>query len=229
MQVRDVPVGDVVDLGCGDGAVAAALRARFPERRLLGVDASSAMLAKARGYDATTLDDIAEWVPESPPAVIFSNAALHWLPDHATLLPRLAATLGPGGTLAVQMPRQHEAPSHRLAREIAGQLAPTLFSLDAWTPQVGEPAWYYHLLTPLGHVEVWETTYLQHLAPVADGHPVRAFTEATLLLPYAERLGAAYAEFVSVYDAALVDAYPPKADGSVLFPFRRLFLICQTG
>ena len=70
--------------------MAAALRARFPKRRLVGVDASPAMLAQARGYDATAEADIAQWQPDTPPALIFSNAALHWLPDHATLLPRLA-------------------------------------------------------------------------------------------------------------------------------------------
>lgn len=46
-QVPELPPGDVVDLGCGDGAVAEALRARFPDRRLVGVDASPAMLRVA--------------------------------------------------------------------------------------------------------------------------------------------------------------------------------------
>ena len=58
-QVGDVPPGDVVDLGCGDGAAAGALAARFPGRRILGVDSSPAMLDKAAGYAAKVKADIA--------------------------------------------------------------------------------------------------------------------------------------------------------------------------
>ncbi len=226
MQVGVPPAGDVVDLGCGDGAAAASLRGRFPKRRLIGVDASPAMLAQARGYDATVESDIARWAPVAPVGLIFSNAVLHWLPDHAALLPRLAGLLAPGGTLAVQMPRQFAAPSHRLLRETAAALFPDRFDLSGWVPPVGEPAGYHRLLAPLGEVAVWETEYLQHLAPVAEGHPVRAFTASTALRPWVERMTPEeVARFLPAYDAALAAAYPPEADGSVLFPFRRLFLM----
>ena len=122
-QVGDLPPGDIIDLGCGDGAAAAALAGRFPGRRLVGVDASPAMLERASGYDAKVEADIAGWRPETPPALIFSNAVLHWLPDHAALMPRLARFLAPGGVLAVQMPRQQGAPSHRFLRDIAAAMA----------------------------------------------------------------------------------------------------------
>jgi trans-aconitate 2-methyltransferase len=223
-QVQSVPAGDVVDLGCGDGAAVAALRARFPGRRLVGVDASPAMLAQAHGYDALVEADIAAWTPATPPALIFSNAALQWLPDHAALLPRLAGRLAPHGVLAVQMPRQQMAPSHRVMREIAARLFPDRFALTGWRPQVSDPADYVALLAPHGRLDLWETEYHQVLAAVPDGHPVRAFTAATAMRPYVAPLSAAEAAaFTAAYDAALVQAYPPGADGSVLFPFRRLF------
>lgn len=226
-RIGAAPAGDVVDLGCGDGAAAAALRQRFPANRLVGVDASPAMLEKAGGYDAVILGDIAGWEPEAPPAVIFSNAALQWLGGHERLLPRLAGLLAPGGTLAVQMPRQFDNPSHRLAREIAAAAEPERFGIDAWVPPVGEAGGYHRLLQPLGAVDVWETEYVQRLAPVAEGHPVRAFTETTLLRRYAAELRD-YPGFLRAYDAALHAAYPPEADGAVLFPFRRLFLVLTT-
>lgn len=225
MQVGVPPAGGVVDLGCGDGAAAPSLRARFPKRRLVGVDASPAMLAQARGYDATMEADIARWTPAAPVALIYSNAALHWLPDHAALLPRLAGLLAPGGTLAVQMPRQYDAPSHRLLRDTAAALFPDRFDLSGWAPPVHDPATYHRMLAPLGEVTVWETEYYQHLAPEAEGHPVRAFTASTALRPWAERLSPAeLPRFLTAYDAGLAAAYPAEADGSVLFPFRRLFL-----
>ncbi len=227
-QVPDIPAGDVADLGCGDGAAAGPLRERFPGRRLLGVDASHAMLERARGYDATQLADIGHWGPEAPPALILSNAALQWLPGHQTLLPRLAGMLAPGGTLAVQVPRQYDEPSHRLIRRIAGEHFPDRFAEDdeGWLAPVAPPAAYHRLLAPLGALSVWETEYLQPLAPVNEGHPVRAFTQSTALRPFAARMGEGeLEEFLESYDDALSIAYPAEADGTVLFPFRRLFLV----
>ncbi|WP_373354285.1 methyltransferase domain-containing protein [Pseudoroseicyclus sp. CXY001] len=228
MQAGSPGPGDIIDLGCGDGAAAASLRARYPKRRLLGVDASAAMLAKARGYDALIEADIAGWAPESPPGLISSNAALHWLPDHALLLPRLAGLLAPGGTLAVQMPRQFAAPSHQLIRDLAAELFPERFDFDGWEAPVAEPAVYQRLLAPLGEVNLWETEYLQRLAPVPEGHPVQAFTASTALRPVAERLDTGeLTRFTKAYDAALEAAYPREADGGVLFPFRRLFFVLR--
>ena len=222
-QVDGLPEGDVVDLGCGDGAVAGALRARFPGRRLVGVDASPAMLAQARGYDATVCADIAGWRGEGL-ALVFSNAALHWLGDHAGLMPRLAGMLRQGGVLAVQMPRQFLAPSHRFLRDIAGAMFPERFDFAGWQAPVATASEYHALLSGLGTVEAWETDYVQRLEPVADGHPVRRFTESTAMRPFLEKLDGAEAErFVAAYEEALAAAYPVAEDGSVLFPFRRVF------
>ena len=63
--------------------------------------------------------DIRHWTPAEAPELIFSNAALHWLDDHPALFPRLLSLLAPGGVLAVQMPGNFDAPSHRLIRELA--------------------------------------------------------------------------------------------------------------
>lgn len=226
LRLPDAPPGDVVDLGCGDGAVAGPLRQLFPDRRLIGVDSSAAMLAHAQGYDETRLAEIAHWAPERLPAVIFSNAALHWLPHHDALLPHLVGFLAPGGVLAVQMPRQFHAPSHRLLRDIAEGMFPDRFGFGDTGAPVAPPAAYHRLLEPLGEVVIWETEYLQPLAPVAEGHPVRAFTQSTAMRPIAARLGEGeLQEFLAAYDDALSYAYPAEADGTVLFPFRRLFLV----
>ena len=226
LRLGEPPEGDVVDLGCGDGAVAGPLRDLYPDRRLLGVDSSQAMLSHCVGYDETRLADIAHWAPDLPPAVIFSNAALHWLPHHEVLFPHLAGMLVAGGVLAVQMPRQFDAPSHRLMRDLAEGMFPDRFAFADWIAPVAPPAAYHRLLSPLGDVEVWETEYLQPLAPLAEGHPVRAFTQATALRPFAARLGEGeLQEFLDSYDEALGIAYPAEADGTVLFPFRRLFLV----
>ena len=225
MQVPSLPRGDLIDLGCGDGVALAALKSRFPKRRIFGVDSSPAMLAKARGYDALVQADAAVWQPETPPALIFSNAALHWLPDHSSLLPRLARCLLPGGVLAVQMPRPFCAPSDALLREIAAQMFPDRFESTSYRPPVADPATYWRLLETLGEVTLWETEYLQHLAPVADRHPVRGLTESTAMRVFVDKMTAVEAaEFTARYDAALASPSPLQPDGTALIRFRHLFL-----
>jgi len=233
-QVADLPEGDVVDLGCGDGAVAGALRLRFAAarkgagRRLIGVDSSAAMLAEARGYDAVVRADIGRWTPDAPPALIFSNAALHWLADHETLFPRLIGLLAPNGVLAVQMPRQIFAPSHRFLRDIAAAMFPDRFDFTGYHPPVFQASVYYGLLCPLGTVNAWETEYIQHLEPVSEGHPVRAFTASTAMRPIADKLTPAeLAAFLAAYDAALGAAYPLLPDGAALMAFKRVFFTVQ--
>jgi trans-aconitate 2-methyltransferase len=226
-QVGNLPAGDVIDLGCGDGAAAAALTARFG-RRLLGVDASATMLAKAEGYDTKIEADIATWVPDTPPALIFSNAALQWLPDHPHLIPRLAGMLAKGGWLAVQMPMQTMAPSHRFLRDIAASMFPALFDFAGYQPPVQRAEDYCVWLRALGEVNVWESLYVQQLAADASMHPVQAFTRSTAMRPFLDKLTEAEAEaFCARYDAALAAAYPLQADGTVLFPFRRVFFTVQ--
>ncbi len=231
-QVGALPKGDVIDLGCGAGAVGPALRVRWPKfqsKALIGVDTSAAMLAKANElatpcgnalYDGLTQADVTLWAAHTPPALIFSNACLQWLPDHAALMPRLVGMLAPDGVLAVQMPCQYDAPSHALLRDLAGQ--------DDFTAPVADAVTYARMLAPLGEVSVWETEYVQRLDPVAQGHPVRHFTQSTAMRPYVDGLGdAARAAFVATYEDALHGAYPSEPDGSVLFAFKRLFFVVR--
>ena len=56
-RVGALPAGEVIDLGCGNGAAGPALRERFgANRRITGLDASPAMLeAAGRGGSYTAL------------------------------------------------------------------------------------------------------------------------------------------------------------------------------
>ena len=179
-----------------------------------------------RLYQGLTEADIALWAPVTPPALVFSNAALHWLADHAALMPRLAAMLGPGGVLAVQMPRQGEAPSHRLLRDVADRLFPGRVPVR---PAPVLPARdYVALLLRFGEVRAWTTDYVQLLDPVPQGHPVRAFTQSTAMRPFVAGMTPEESRaFVSAYDTALAEAYPALPDGRVLFPFTRVFFILE--
>jgi trans-aconitate 2-methyltransferase len=110
----------VADLGCGPGNSTALLRARWPNAEIDAIDFSPEMLKDARssGVSARFIEaDIAHWVPEAPYDLLYSNAALQWVPGHEALLPRLLSFVRPGGALAIQVPRNFDELCHRLIRE----------------------------------------------------------------------------------------------------------------
>lgn len=224
-SLAPLPEGDVVDLGCGSGSVGPALGQL--RRRLIGVDTSPAMLAQARltgVYKQLIEADLAQWRADAPTALIFANASLHWVRDHDTLLPKLADMLVPGGTLAVQFPHQNNAPSHRLWVSLVDELFPGRFD-HAELTSVKLPAEYHRLLKPLGQVSLWETEYYQELAPDAEGHPVRRFTEGTYARPILAALEPEeQKKLIRTYESVIGKAYPENRRGTVLFPFRRMFL-----
>jgi trans-aconitate 2-methyltransferase len=220
----------VYDLGCGTGNTTAALVARWPDAEVIGVDNSPDMLAGAQKAVPTARfvqADLARWTPKAPPEVIYSNAALQWLDDHAALFPRLLSLLAPGGTLAVQMPRNHQEPSHA-NMEVAARAGPWH---DTLKPQLrlhptAPPEFYYDTLQPRSAtLDIWEQIYLQ----VLEGeNPVHQFTKGSALKPLLDALQGSQREGFEQHYAGLVrKAYPPRADGRTLFPFRRLFMIAQ--
>ncbi|HSV29025.1 MAG TPA: methyltransferase domain-containing protein, partial [Candidatus Omnitrophota bacterium] len=216
----------VADFGCGTGNVTRLLGERWRRARVIGVDSSAEMLAEA-GEGEWVRADIGTWACDRPLDVLFSNAALHWLDDHAVLFPRLMGMLAPGGTLAVQMPRNHGAPSHTCMVEAAqaGQWAGRLAGVLRPNP-VAEPSFYYDVLAPLAaRLDIWETEYLQ----VLDGdNPVVKWTMGTALKPLLDALDEPEkSAFLADYSARIAAAYPKRADGKTLFPFRRLFLVAR--
>jgi trans-aconitate 2-methyltransferase len=216
----------VVDLGCGAGNALPVLAARFPGAAVTGVDGSAAMLAKATGF-ATEQADIATWTPTAPVDVLFSNAALQWLGGHAALFPRLLSHLAPGGVLAVQMPSMHAAPlraeQDRIARE--GPWAAALARVGS-APPILSPGEYHDLLRPrVAALDLWVTEYI-HVLRGED--PVVQWAMGTSLRPFLGALEGAQREgFLDAYRAAMRAAYPPRADGAVLLPFRRLFILAR--
>jgi trans-aconitate 2-methyltransferase len=217
----------VIDLGCGAGNITALLAKRWPAAEILGIDGSEEMLARARNATAASgcrfaRADIAAFAPERPPDVIFSNAALQWLPDHRRLLPRLFSFLAPAGVLAVQM---EGAPFRRLQQEIAreGPWANALAHVGRVLP-ILEPTEYWDLLKPhAAMLELWETIYLH---PLSGPDAALQWAMGTSLRPYLDALAEPQrSEFREAYATALRPHYPKRPDGTTLFPFRRLFLL----
>jgi trans-aconitate 2-methyltransferase len=218
----------VYDLGCGAGNVTRLLADRWPAARITGVDGSAAMLsAAARNAPGVgwVEADLQAWTAPEPVELLFSNAALHWLDDHPALFPRLVRQLAPGGVLAVQMPRNHGAPSHSemVAAAEAGPWRARLRPLLRSAP-VAPPELYYAILAPhASQLEIWQTEYLH----VLEGeNPVVEWTRGSALRPLLEGLDEPdRGAFLADYASRIRAAYRPEADGRTLFPFRRLFLV----
>lgn len=159
--------------------------------------------------------------------VVFSNAALQWLPDHATLFPQLFSHVAPGGALAIQIPSSFDRPAHRLLREMAASI-----NWRKWFPTGRVRTWhahdhefYYDLLAPLAsRVDTWQTEYF-HVMLNADA--VVEWYRGTGMRPYLNAIGedADRAKFAAEYTDKIRSAYKPRPDGRILFPFLRIFVI----
>jgi len=192
----------VVDLGCGTGELTRELHHQLAAEETLGIDSSEAMLLKSAPFRSDGLrferGDIEAFVADRPFDLIFSNAALHWIPDHEGLFTRLVAQLSPHGQLAVQMPANHDHPSHRIAAE----LAPSFGVLPS--ANVLPPERYAALLHRLGfarqHVRL--QVYGHLLPSTAD---VVEWTKGSTLTPYRDALPASqYEEFLARYAERVV-------------------------
>jgi trans-aconitate 2-methyltransferase len=195
---------------------------------VVGVDSSEAMLTEARAQHPDlefVRADIADFRPDAPADVILSNAALHWLSDHARLFPALAACLTSGGALAVQMPHVKSQRSHLLMAESAGA-GPWRAKASAALPRYPDhgAADYHGWLAALCRdVDAWETVYHHALA---GEHAVLEWMKGAALRPVLAALSPAEQDgFLADYRERLLRAYPPRADGITLFPFRRLFIV----
>ena len=220
----------VIDLGCGPGNSTELLVEHFSGATVRGLDSSSDMVEAARKrLPAVPFDtaDIGQWDEPGPFDVIFANAVLQWLPDHATLLPSLVDKLAPGGSLAIQMPDNLHQPSHRLMREIAanGPWATPLAGVADMRTKVEDTSTYYAILkSHCTRVDVWRTTYHHPLAGGAEG--VVEWFKGSALRPFLERLDQAQREqYLERYLQAIEQAYPALDDGTVLLPFPRVFMV----
>ncbi len=230
--LQRVPPGEyrrIYDLGCGTGHLTRILKERFPGSRVTGIDSSPEMLAEARREFpeiSWAQADIAAWRPRDSADLLFSNAALQWLPLRETLLQALLRLLRPGGVLAVQMPRHFESPAHLALKELAQETEWRDKLASHVMPSVPSPEMCWKWLSPTAaKLDIWETIYLQ----VLEGeNPVVHYLRGTALRPFLTALSKEDgARFLSAFAQRTADAYPPEPNGQTLFPFRRLFLVAQ--
>ena len=219
----------IVDLGCGSGNSTAILRKRWPEADISGLDSSAAMLGEAqkkfpslRWIEA----DIGNWRPEGSYDLIFSNAALQWVPNHDELFSNLLSSVNDSGCLAVQVPYHYTSRLHQIIIEVSHD--------SRWTRQLDRarnaltshtPAFYYDLLhSNCSRIDIWQTDYYHIMESPED---ILEWISGTGLRPYLDALNneSERNDFKALILNGYREAYPRRKDGKVLFPFSRLFLL----
>jgi trans-aconitate 2-methyltransferase len=193
----------VADLGCGTGELTRDLHEGLGADETIGIDNSETMLLKAGHFGNEMLrfeqGNIEAFVTDRPFDLIFSNAALHWVPDHEALLGRLTNLLSTRGQVAIQMPDNDEHTSHIVAAEVAGR-----YGIAPRPDYVLEPARYAEVLHRLGYEKQHVRVQIYgHLLPsTAD---VVEWVRGALLTHYESLLPAdRFAEFLAEYRESLL-------------------------
>jgi len=227
----DLSPKEVWDLGCGTGEHAAVLANRHPRAMVHGLDQSEEMLSVARRRTAAVdwrKGDISAWRPDDAPQLVFSNAALQWLPDHAVLFPRIMSAIARRGVFACQIPiSEGEAWSVTLAEaSAAGPWAEKLKQVRQVQPTASAEDYYRWLGPHSSEVDIWTTRYL-HVLEGDD--PVVDWMSGTALRPLVQAIGdpGERDDFLATYRELCAKAFPRQADGTTLFPFPRLFMIAR--
>lgn len=168
----DIVPETILDIGCGPGNSTYCLKKYFPLADILGIDSSDNMLESA-GKAYPELKFAKCLVPDEIENMgkfdlIFSNACLHWIPNHDILLPRLFSKLKCNGALAVQMPLISETMFYHVLDGF--------ISCEKWRKLSNVQV--FHSLTPdetydviskfASEIEMWETTYYHVLSSHDD-------------------------------------------------------------
>ncbi len=219
----------IIDLGCGPGNSTEVLRSRWPSAQVCGLDSSPEMIAAARHAhpEHEWIDGrIEEWCARDLFDLVFSNAALQWTADHAALTRRLLANVARGGALAFQVP----SPAYSHVRSLIEEVARD----GAWVSRMGEalaeltieePDAYYDALAPWADsIDMWETVYYHVMQSPTD---IVDWISSTGLRPFLDALDTQQerSRFTAMLTERVARDYTVRADGQVLFPFRRTFVI----
>lgn len=214
--------GLVYDLGCGPGNLTVDLKQRLGASTAIGVDNSDAMLTKA---DASAGDgvsfekgDLATFTAAPAANLIFSNAALHWVPNHGEVLARWRSQLVEGGQLAVQIPCNDDHPAYPLATRVANE-HPEWFPSGApplATASVLAPEQYATILHGLGATtqHVMLRVYVHEMPSAVN---VADWLQSTTLNPF--KLVAAnpeaFDQFMAAYRSRLPAALDAQSQGQL--------------
>lgn len=224
--------GRIIDIGCGPGNSTAVLKSRWPDSEVLGLDSSETMIKAAKeNYNNIkwlVADASGDLSALGSFDLIFSNAALQWIPDHHLLLPKLFDMLSENGSLAVQVPYIEKMPIHIGLQEMRTSVTWRNYFDKMTTLYRMQPlSFFYDILSRLtNRLDLWQTNYIHYMdSPTA----IVNWFAATGLRPYLDCLPSEElrSSFLRDFENHVREAYIPEWNGTILFPFTRLFFIAE--
>jgi trans-aconitate 2-methyltransferase len=157
--------------------------------------------------------------------IVFSNAAIQWIPNHKHLLEKLFGMLNHNGVLAIQMPYTLHMPIKIAINKTTSEEKWKIYFDDMDSGlEYQDLSYYYDVLSPLTKdVYLWETHY-NHV--LSNHEAIIEWYSSTGMKPYLERLkDTEKEEFKNSILSKIRKEYVAQNDGNVLFQFTRLFFI----
>lgn len=221
----DISPESILDIGCGPGNSTYQLYKYFPDSDILGIDNSDDMLAKAKNtYEnikfekmqvPTDLDRLGKF------DLIFSNACLHWIPNHKQLLGTLMNKINDGGMIAVQVPFIQNAMFYKMLDKFisAGKWRKLKDICIFHSPMPND---IYDILSGYSKkITMWETTYY-HVLSSHDA--VIRWYGGSGLRPYLAKLDTSEKdEFLHDLSEMIKKEFPIQSDNSVILKMPRVF------
>ena len=225
-RIKDLAPATVLDIGCGPGNSTNIVKKAFPDADVIGIDSSQDMIEKAKlNYPDITFKLLDANSLTERYDVIFSNACLQWIPDHAHLIPYLIKDhLNDGGVIAVQIPMNGEEPLFRIIREVAGNAKWGFSEEPHNNARTLQPIEYYSILEDCSSsFQIWETVYYHNLP---SHKALVEWVNGTRIRPYLAQLDD---EMGKRFEDEIVEkakaAYPVMNSGEVILKFRRFFFV----
>lgn len=219
----------IVDIGCGPGNSTNILKKRWKDAEIIGIDNSQQMIEKAKqSYPDGTwiLANAYDFHQKNAFDIVFSNAVLHWIPNHEKLVPHLLDLMKPNGVIAIQVPQRQSSQLHNALYETASEPEFSQYTQEARTVlnyQTGE--YYYNLFfDKVKELYIWETIYY-HILETHDD--LINWSKSTAMRPFLEQLPNEEVsnEFLKRIKTRCLKEYKKQSDGRILFPFKRLFIM----
>lgn len=234
IEKLDLKKGEnVLDIGCGDGRVTAEIARQVQPGLVIGVDSSQSMVDLAgerfsrNNYSNLSFQcvDARELNFDNQFDVITSNAVLHWIDDHLSVLRGIYKALKPGGRVILQMGGKGNA------GEIIS-VAEEVFNRQRWKKYLNEFKFPYYFFNVEEYKEfISQSGFSSAKIELIDKDMQHESKEKlagwirTTWLPYTQRVPENLREdFIKEITDNYIKKYPPDNDGIIHVGMKRLIV-----
>ena len=158
--------------------------------------------------------------------LIFSNAFIQWLHNQEDFISNSFFMLNKEGIFASQIPLFEEMPAYNCILEAAKIFSDKFKNIEKDNFVLHSASEYYDIISKFtDNVEIWITDYCHQM----DRHKnILEFLSGTALIPYMKRLDEDEQKlFLNNILDNLESSYRCQANGKLLFPFKRFFVVAQ--